>query len=115
MTPSSQRISIALPAACCVAVIAFAVSLAVGAMVDNPASAVLARSLIAMVVTWPIGFVVGIVLEQIFQKQVANEVSEAAQADFATGDFEEDVEIIDESEAESKGSVVDEASASAAA
>ena len=115
MNPDHQRISIAVPTACCVAVICFAVSLGVGATVDNPTSAVLARSLVVMMVAWPIGFVLGTVLEHVFRKQVSIEVSEAAQLDFAAGESGEDVEIIDEIEAESKGSGVDEGSASTAA
>ena len=114
MNPDHQRISIAVPTACCVAVIAFAVSLAVGASVDNPASAVLARALVAMLVTWPIGFILGTVLEHQFRKQVSVEVSEAAQVDFTGGESGEDVEIIDEIQAGSNGSAVGEASASAA-
>ena len=115
MNPDNQRISVAVPTACCVAVIAFAVSLAVGATVDNPVSAVLARSLVVMIVTWPIGLVLGTVLEHVFRKQVSIEVAEAAELDFAGGELLEGVEIIDETEVESKGSGVGEESASAAA
>ena len=115
MNPDSQRISVAVPTACCLAVIAFAVSLAVGAMVDNPTSAVLARSLVMMIVTWPLGFILGTVLEHVFRKQVSIEVSEAAQMDFAGGELMEDVEIIDETKVVSNGSGVGEESSSAAA
>ena len=115
MNQDQQRISIAVPTACCIAVIAFSVSLAVGAMVDNPIGAVLARSLMVMIVAWPAGLVLGTMLEHVFRKQVAMEVSEAAQSDFAAGESLEDVEIIDEIEAESNGSGVGEESASAAA
>ena len=115
MNQDTQRISIAIPSACCVAVIAFAVSLAVGVSVDNPASAVLARSLVVMITAWPIGLVFGVVLEHLFRKQALIEASETAKVDFAAGESGEDVEIIDESGVGSNGSVVGEASASAAA
>ena len=115
MNRDHQRISVAVPAACCIAVTAFVVSLAVGATVDNPASAVLARSLVVMIVGWPIGFLLGTVLEHVFREQVSIEVAKAAQADLAAGESLEDVEIIDVIETESKSSGVGEESASAAA
>ena len=114
MNPDHQRISVAVPTACCIAVIAFAVSLMVGATVDNPLGAVLARSLMVMIVSWPLGFVLGTVLEHVFREQVSIEVSEAAQAELAGGEFIEDVEIIDEIEVESNGSGVREETSSAA-
>lgn len=115
MNPNSQRISIAVPAASCIAVIAFAVSLAVGATVDNPMGAVLARSLVVMIVAWPIGFALGVVLEHLFREQVAAEIAETAQNDLSAGESGDDVEIIDEPDVGSNGSGVAEASATAAA
>ncbi len=115
MNQPSQRISIAVPAASCIPVGAFAVSLAVGATVDNPMGAVLARSLVVMVVAWPVGFALGVVLEHLFREQVASEVSNAAQMDLPAGESGDPVEIIDEPDGESNGSGVAEASATAAA
>ena len=118
MEPSSPRISLAIPTACCVAVAGFAVSLAVGAMVDNPVGAVIARSLLVLVVSWPIGFGVGLLLEHLFRESVDDEIERSSQsestavADPTTG--LEDVEIVDESlpVSEDRGSA--EAGASAA-
>jgi len=98
--------------------IAFAVSLTVGASVDNPAGAVIARSLLAMAVAWPVGFGLGMVLEHLFRDQGESELmagSQTAQMESGAGESADDVEIIDEPDVESNGSGVAEASASTAA
>ena len=107
MNPNSQRISIAVPAASCIAVIAFAVSLAVGATVDNPMGAVLARSLLVMVVSWPIGLIVGFVLEKLFREHASNQVAQTAQSDPSADEPLRDAEIVDESAGEPDSSVVE--------
>ena len=109
MHDTTPRVSIALPVACCVGVMAFVVSLLTGVMVDNPAGAVLARSLGVMIVGWPIGLAAGLVLERLFREQADAEAAGAAQIESSLGDLGDDVEIIDEADLESDGSEAIEA------
>jgi hypothetical protein len=59
-----------------------------------------------MVVGWPIGFVAGVVLERLFREQADTEALQAVEFDSSSGGFEDDVEIIDEADLESDGSMV---------
>ncbi len=106
MDTTPPRISIAIPTACCTAVVCFAVSVLAGVAVDNPAGAILARSLGAMLVGWPIGLVAGVVLERLFREQADGEALRAVELDSTSGGFEDDVEIIDEDDLGSDGSTV---------
>ena len=115
MPPHAPRISIAIPAACSFGVIAFVVSLLVGVFVGNPAGAVLARSLVVMLVAWPIGLAAGLVLERLFREQVDAETAQMSQVGVRTGESDDDVEIIDEPDLESGGGVVGADAASTAA
>ena len=114
MSQRAPRISIAIPTACSFGVIAFVVSLLVGVSVGNPAGAVLARSLFVMVVAWPIGLAAGLVLERLFREQVDVETAQISQVDVRTGEFDDEVEIINEPDLESEGGVVGADSASTA-
>ena len=109
MESTTPRISIAVPTACCTAVTCFAVSLLAGVGADNPAGAVLARSLGVMIVGWPIGLAAGLVLERLFREQADAEAAGAAQIESSLGDLGDDVEIIDEADLESDGSEAIEA------
>lgn len=115
MHETTPRTSIALPVACCVGVTAFVVSLLTGVMVDNPAGAVLARSLVVLLVAWSIGLGLGVVLERLFREQAETEAAQILQADASAGDLDGDVEIIDDLEAGSDGPVVEGEPASTAA
>ena len=115
MESTTPRISIAIPTACCTAVTCFAVSLMAGVVADNPAGAVLARSLVVMLVGWPIGLAAGIVLERLFREQADAEALDAVQVDSSLGDLGDDVEIVDEADLESDGSEVVEAESPLAA
>ncbi len=106
MDATPPRISIAIPTACCTAVVCFAVSMLAGVVVDNPAGAILARSLGALLVGWPIGLVAGVVLERLFREQADAEALMAVELDSTSGGLEDDVEIIDEDDLESDGSGV---------
>jgi hypothetical protein len=106
MEITPPRISIAIPTACCTAVVCFAVSVLAGVAVDNPAGAILARSLGVMLVGWPVGLVAGVVLERLFREQADAEALQAVELDSTSGGLEDDVEIIDEDELESDGSTV---------
>jgi len=106
MDTPTPRISIAIPTACCTAVVCFAVSMLAGVAVDNPAGAILARSLGAMLVGWPVGLAAGIVLERLFREQADAEALQAVELDATSGGLEDDVEIIDEPDLESDGSTV---------
>ena len=115
MDTTSPRISIAIPTACCTAVVCFAVSVLAGVAVDNPAGAILARSLGAMVIGWPIGLVAGVVLERLFREQADAEALRAVELDSYPGGAGDDVEIIDEDDLESDGSTVGSGDATLAA
>lgn len=109
MESTPPRISIAIPTACCTAVTCFAVSLLSGVAVDNPAGAVLARSLLVMLAGWPLGFAAGVVLERLFREQADAEASSVVEVDSSLGDLGDDVEIVDEADLESDGSEAVEA------
>lgn len=106
MEATPPRISIAIPTACCTAVTGFAVSLMAGVAVDNPAGAVLARSLAVMLIAWPIGLAAGVVLERLFREQADAEAGDAVELDSTAEEFGDDVEIVDEADLESDGSTV---------
>ena len=82
-------------------------------VVENPLGAILARSLVTMVVCWPLGLVIGIVLDRLFREHVSNQTSQMEQEDRSAEEAGGDVEILDESEAELDSSGVDVAVASA--
>ena len=105
MDASAPRTSIPVPAACMTATAAFTVALLAGVAVENPAGAILARSLGVLVVAWPVGFVAGIVLERLFREQAASEAARTIDEDASVGALEDDVEIVDEFEPESDGSI----------
>lgn len=115
MESTPPRISIAVPTACCTAVTGFAICLLAGVSVDNPAGAVLARSLVVMLVAWPIGLAAGIVLERLFREQADREAGDVVEVDASAGEFGDDVEIIDEADLESDGSTVGSADSPLAA
>lgn len=94
---------------------AFVVSLLTGVMVDNPAGAVLARSLVVLLVAWSVGLGIGVVLERLFREQAEAEAAQILQPDGSAMDPSEDVEIIDDLESGSDGPVVDGEPASTAA
>jgi hypothetical protein len=111
--PHPHRASIAVPTACILAVGGFLVAVLSGMYVENPLGAILARSLVTMVVCWPLGLVIGIVLDRLFREHVSNQTSQMEQEDRSAEEAGGDVEILDESEAELDSSGVDVAVASA--
>ena len=106
MPETTPRVSIAVPVACCVGVVAFVVSLLTGVMVDNPTGAVLARSLVVLLVAWSAGLGIGLVLERLFREQAETEAAQILQSDGPSMEMTEDVEIIDDPESGSDGPVV---------
>lgn len=108
-----QRSSIAVPTACILAVGGFMVAVLSGMFVENPLSAILARAMVTLVVCWPVGLVVGLVLDRLFREHVSNQTSQMDQEDRSAEEPGGDVEILDESEAELDSSGVDVAVASA--
>lgn len=102
---STPRLALAVPTACGLACAAFAVVLVVGVSVGHPAGAILARSLVVMLVVWPIGLAVGGILNVIFRERVEigdldpSEGVEEMEADNA-------FDFVDETQVESDGSVV---------
>ena len=112
-TSRSHRTSIAVPTACILAVGGFLVAVLSGMYVENPLGAILARSLVTMVVCWPLGLVIGIVLDRLFREHSSNQTSQMEQEDRSAEEAGGDVEILDESEAELDSSGVDVAVASA--
>jgi hypothetical protein len=86
----------------CFALASFAVALFAGIVSDNPAMDVLIRALVAMLVCYPIGLLVGMVCEHIVQAHVAAhraanpppESSEQLRAAASTGASDEDVIVV---------------------
>jgi hypothetical protein len=62
--------------AACLALSAFAVSVIAGVAAGNDASLVLTRAMIAMILCYPVGFIVGIVCERVVEWHVAAHVVE---------------------------------------
>lgn len=100
MASESPTISMAVPTACIVAVGAFVVAILSGTLAENPFGAVLARSLLVMLFSWPIGLIVGFVLERLFREHAVNQAAQMMQADLPTDEIEGDVKIVDQSTAE---------------
>ena len=80
------RPPIAIPAACCLAVAAFAVAMVVGVLSENSLSGILERALIALVIFWPIGFALGRIVEWIVMHKPQESASEAPQVPLRTED-----------------------------
>lgn len=104
MDAKLPEISLALPAACLIAVSAFAVSIIVGVISENPASAILARSLVVMIISWPAGLALGAILERLFREQTASEAARTIESDALPEESDDDVEIVDEVDVESDAS-----------
>ena len=107
MASESREISMAVPTAGLVAVGGFIVAILSGMFVENPFSAVLARALLVMLVLWPIGLVVGFVLERLFREHVSNQATQMVQADLSTDEEPEDPRIVDQSSGELDSPVVE--------
>jgi hypothetical protein len=108
-----DRASIAVPTACVLAVGGFLVAVLSGMYVENPLSAILARSLVTLVVCWPLGLVIGLVLDRLFREHASKQTSQMEQEDLSAEEAGGDAEILDESEGELDSSGVDVAVASA--
>lgn len=70
----------------CFALASFAVAILAGLASDNPASSVLARALMAMIICYPVGLVVGMICERLIvahieAHQLANPVVESVKSD----------------------------------
>ena len=111
--PRRDRASIAVPTACVLAVGGFLVAVLSGMYVENPLSAILARSLVTLVVCWPLGLVIGLVLDRLFREHASKQTSQMEQEDLSAEEAGGDAEILDESEGELDSSGVDVAVASA--
>ena len=107
VTSNIQRTSIAVPTACVLAVGGFLVAVLSGMYVENPLGAILARSLVTMVVCWPLGLVIGMVLDRLFREHVSNQTSQMEQEDRSAEEAGGEVEILDESGGELDSSGVD--------
>lgn len=57
------RTSIVIPTACLVALAAFVIAVLTGLGTENPFSSIIQRALFALIMAWPCGFVLGIILE----------------------------------------------------
>ncbi|MAH65947.1 MAG: hypothetical protein CMJ27_06105 [Phycisphaerae bacterium] len=108
-----DRASIAVPTACVLAVGGFLVAVLSGMYVENPLGAILARSLVTLVVCWPLGLVIGLVLDRLFREHASKQTSQMEQEDLSAEEAGGDAEILDESEGELDSSGVDVAVASA--
>ena len=102
---ATPRLALALPTACGLACGAFAIAMVVGVFSGQPASAILARSLSVMIVVWPLGLIVGAVLNVIFREHL--EIADTESSEGAD-DLEADnaFDFVDEPQVESDGSVV---------
>jgi hypothetical protein len=54
----------------CFSLAAFATAIVVGLAAENAATAVLTRALVAMIVCYPVGLVIGVVCDHVIQQQV---------------------------------------------
>ena len=71
------RTPIVIPTACLVALAAFVIALLSGLGTENPFSSIIQRALFALLVSWPCGFVLGVVLENyILQPHDSNQGEE---------------------------------------
>jgi len=59
-------IPIAIPAACCLAMVAFSVAVLSGVGSQNDLASILERALVVILVAWPVGFFIGRLLERLF-------------------------------------------------
>ena len=80
------HVPIAIPAACCLAVAAFAVAMISGMGTENTISSILQRALIALVIVWPIGFALGKLIEYLFASQAGNSGTVESEALVDAGD-----------------------------
>ena len=104
------HVPIAIPAACCLAVAAFAVAMISGMGTENTISSILQRALIALVIVWPIGFALGKLIEYLFASQARDSgtVEPEALADAGDTSVSPDRVELDEGpdESDGRGSVV---------
>lgn len=63
-----KHVSIAIPVACCLGMAAFAVSVLSGVGTQNDFSLTLGRALLSLLIAWPIGYLIGRVLEHLFHQ-----------------------------------------------
>lgn len=98
----TPRIPIPQAAAGCTAFAAFSVSILVGLSAGNPADVVLSRALLAMVLGFAGGFLVGIVCDWLVAQEIARieaaveEDTKALEADVAGRTTPEGIEVLDE-------------------
>ncbi|RPG20446.1 MAG: hypothetical protein CBB69_003540 [Phycisphaera sp. TMED9] len=107
MDSERPAISMALPTACIVALGAFLVAILSGMFAENPFGAVLARSLVVMLVSWPIGLILGFILEKLFREHASDQAAQTVRSDPSADEASRDVEIVDESASEPDSSVVE--------
>jgi len=71
----------------CFALTAFIVAVVAGLSNDNPSSTILFRSLVALMLCYPVGFVIGILCERVVNEHLraSGDSSEAAPGSAATG------------------------------
>ncbi len=100
MASESPEISMSVPTACIEAVGAFVVAILSGMIAENPFGAVLARSLLVMLVFWPLGLILGFVLNRLFREHASNQAAHLVQANHSTDEVAGDVKIVDESTVE---------------
>lgn len=98
------RLALTLPVASGLACGAFAVSILVGVSVGHSASAIIARSLVVMLVVWPVGLILGAMLERIFREHGDPEVSARSEG-LSETETDNGFDFVDEAQAESDGSV----------
>lgn len=92
MPKPKPKIPIPQAAAACTAFAAFAVSVVVGMGADNPVETVLTRALLAMVIGFAGGFLVGLVCDWIVHHEIAR-IEQGIGADDAGRDGSAGVEV----------------------
>lgn len=103
--PTTPTLSLTIPIASGLACGAFAVSILVGVSVEQPGSAILARSVTVLLLVWPIGLILGAILNRIFREHVEKDdlgLSEGAD----TAEENNAFDFVDETRLESDGSEV---------
>ena len=102
---STPTLSLTIPIASGLACGAFAVSILVGVSVEQPGSAILARSVTVLLIVWPVGLILGAILNGIFREHVEKDDFQPSER-AGTAEENNAFDFVDETRLESDGSEV---------
>ncbi len=78
----------------CFALAAFAVAILAGLAGDNAAISILFRAVIAMIICYPVGLIIGLICQQVIADHVAHRAAEAAVQSNQSAEEAEDVIVV---------------------